>query len=138
MNGTDKDLAAHFTIIRKRGRCLYGLPIDEAFGEVPKEDYFDSIWEDISGSRREIKKYPMYLILNLARVLAYAREELVLSKKEGGEWAIKNLPEEYHALIGSALDEYTKGASVVYDKKGSVQYAKFMLKQISLSRPKRK
>ena len=31
MNGTDKDLAAHFTIINKRGKCLYGAPIEEAF-----------------------------------------------------------------------------------------------------------
>ena len=28
MKGTDKDLAAHFTVIRTRGRCLYGAPID--------------------------------------------------------------------------------------------------------------
>ena len=44
MNGTDKDLAAHFTIINKRGKCLYGAPIKEVFGEVSSEDYMDSIW----------------------------------------------------------------------------------------------
>ena len=26
MKGTDKDLAAHFTIINKRGKCLFGSP----------------------------------------------------------------------------------------------------------------
>ena len=36
MIGADKDLAAHFTVIRARGRCLCGLPIDEVFGEVPE------------------------------------------------------------------------------------------------------
>ena len=36
MNGTDKDLAAHFTVIRGRGLCLYGLPVDEVFGVVPE------------------------------------------------------------------------------------------------------
>ncbi len=36
MNGTDKDLAAHFMIIGKRGKCLCGMPIEEVFAEVPK------------------------------------------------------------------------------------------------------
>ena len=33
----------------------------------------------------EITQYPMYLTLNLARVLAFREEGRVLSKKEGGE-----------------------------------------------------
>jgi streptomycin 3"-adenylyltransferase len=37
----------------------------------------------------------MYLILNLARVLAFMKDGLVLSKREGGEWGLKNLPEKY-------------------------------------------
>ena len=38
MNGTDSDLAAHFTIIRKRGKCLYGLPIEQACGIYVEEN----------------------------------------------------------------------------------------------------
>ena len=81
MRETDKDLAAHFTIIRARGRCLYGAPIEEVFGEVPKKDYLDSIYFDIAGAREEITEYPMYLVLNLARVLAFCRDGAVFSKK---------------------------------------------------------
>ena len=47
MKGTDKDLAAHFTVINKRGRCLFGEPINEVFAEVPDSDYMDSLWYDI-------------------------------------------------------------------------------------------
>ena len=130
MNGTDKDLAAHFTIIRKRGRCLYGLPIEEVFGIVPKRDYFDSIWFDVEEARDDIKENPPYVILNLPRVLAYCREEKVLSKKEGGEWALCNLPAEFHPLIQNALNEYTKNEDVEYDEKLSDKYAEYMLKQI--------
>lgn len=136
MNGTDKDLAAHFTIIRARGKCLYGLPIEEVFGEVPKRDYIDSLWFDVSGAKKEITKYPTYLILNLARVLAFCEEELVLSKKEGAEWAIGRLPAEFRPLIESALNEYTKNEPAVYDKKCSKKYAAYMLKQISAARKK--
>ncbi|MBR5996331.1 MAG: DUF4111 domain-containing protein [Eubacteriaceae bacterium] len=42
--------------------------------------------------------------------LAYKKEGLVLSKKEGGEWAIDHLPEEYHPLIRAAMREYSKSA----------------------------
>ncbi len=131
MKGTDADLAAHFTIIRKRGKCLYGLPIEQVFGEVPKADYFDSIWEDIADAKDDIKDNPMYIILNLTRVLAYKKEEIVLSKKEGGQWGLDNLPEEYHKLINTALREYEEGTEAVYDMKCAESYAEYMLREIS-------
>lgn len=130
MNGTDKDLAAHFTIINKRGKCLYGLPIKEVYGDVSPSNYMDSIWYDVEHAKKEIKYYPMYLTLNLARVLAYREEGLVLSKKEGAEWAINNLPEEYHPLILNAMRDYLESAEVVYDKVLAKHYAKYMIKRI--------
>lgn len=130
MKGTDEDLAAHFTIIRKRGRCLYGQPIKEVFAEVSKQDYMDSIWNDIAEAMEEIQEKTMYLTLNLARVLAYKEEELVLSKKEGGEWALKTLPVEYHALIQDAIREYVEGTEVAYDEELAKRYAGYMLNQI--------
>ena len=131
MNGTDKDLAAHFTVIRSRGRCLYGFTVSEMFGEVPEQDYLDSIWHDISGAKEGIEEQPMYLILNLARVLAHLKEKEVLSKKEGGEWGLRNLPERYHPLIRSALCEYEDGEDILYDRVLAADYADYMLRQIS-------
>ena len=130
MNGTDKDLAAHFTIINKRGRCLCGTPIKEVFAEVPSGDYMDSIRFDVEEAEEEITQYPMYLTLNLARVLAYKEEGLVLSKKEGGEWAINNLPAEYRPLIMNALREYSENADVVYDQALAGHYAEYMIDRI--------
>lgn len=106
MNGSDKDLAAHFTVIRARGKCLWGAPVSDVFAEVPATDYMDSLWEDICDAPQEIENNTMYLVLNLARVMAYKKEGLILSKKEGGEWALKNLPEEFVPVIGTALEEY--------------------------------
>ncbi len=123
MKGTDKDLAAHFTIIGKRGKCLWGMPIEEVFDPVPAADYMDSIREDIADAEEEIMDNPMYLILNLARVLAYLKEELVLSKKEGGEWALRNIPEKYHPLIRTALQEYAEGTEGRYDADLAGDYA---------------
>ena len=131
MNGTDQDLAAHFMVIRWRGRCLYGLPIEEIFAEVPKRDYVDSIYCDIAEAPEEISENTMYVVLNLARVLAYLTEGRVLSKKEGGEWALKNLPEEFHSLVQGALQEYAKGDDIIYDADGAKRYAEYMLAQIN-------
>ena len=130
MNGTDRDLAAHFTVIRSRGRCLYGLPVREVFGEVPETDYLDSIWDDVAGAEEEITDNPMYMILNLTRVLAYVKEKKVLSKQEGGEWGLGSLPEEYHPLICSALREYREGTDGQYDPETAKRYAAYMLEEI--------
>ena len=73
----------------------------------------------------------MYLILNLARVLAYLKEKEVLSKKEGGEWGLRNLPERCHPLIRSALREYEDGEDFLYDRGLATDYADYMLRQIS-------
>ena len=130
MLGTDKDLAAHFTIINKRGTCLYGAPVKEVFAEVPSSDYMDSIWYDIEEAEEEITENAMYLTLNLARVLAYREEGLVLSKKEGGEWAIEHLPSKYHRLIQDAMREYCENAEIIYDEILAKQYAKYMITRI--------
>ena len=134
MNGTDKDLAAHFTVINKRGRCICGLPIKDVFAEVPACDYMDALWYDIEGAPKEISEHTMYLTLNLARVLAYKEEGLILSKKEGGEWAIKNLPAEFHPLIADAICEYSESADIVYDKALAGRYAEYAIERIKQQR----
>ena len=133
MNGTDKDLAAHFTIIGKRGICLYGAPIKDVFGEVADSCYRDALWYDIERAEEEITAHPMYLILNLARVLAYQEDGAVLSKKEGGEWALTHLPAEYHPLIADALREYSESADAAYDPALAKGYAGYAIARIRKS-----
>ena len=105
MNGTDKDLAAHITILYHRGQCLWGEAIPHVFEPVGEKEYFDSIWYDIGNAREDILENPVYVILNLCRVLAFKEEKLILSKKEGGVWGLAHVPETYHSLIQQALDE---------------------------------
>lgn len=129
MKGTDRDLAAHITVIRARGVCLCGAPIEEVFGKVPAEDYMDSLWYDIADAEDDIAEDTMYLTLNLARVLAFQKDGSVLSKKEGGEWGLKNLPEKYHMLLLDALSEY-RGETPGYDISAAKEYAGAMLRLI--------
>lgn len=106
MKGTDPDLAAHFMIIRHFGIVLYGRPVEQVFDEVPREYYLKSICSDIASSGEDILENPVYVILNLCRVLGYAKEGLVLSKKAGGEWGLTNLPTVYAPLVQEALACY--------------------------------
>jgi len=131
LQGTDKDLAAHFTITYHRGQVLYGKEIPEVFAPVPMADYLDSIWYDIENAVEEIAENPMYLTLNLCRVLAYKKEGLIVSKQEGGEWGLKKVCKpEFQALIEAALQEYQKGETMAFDEAVVRDFADYMLREI--------
>lgn len=130
MHGTDKDLAAHFMILYHRGKCLYGKGIPDIFEPVKEEIYLDSIWNDVADAENEIMANPTYIILNLCRALAYATDRLILSKKEGGIWGIANLPQKYHGLILSALDDYGSEITLHLDMDCAYEYAAYMKSRI--------
>lgn len=130
MNGTDKDLAAHITILYHRGLCLCGEEIHDVFEAVDEEAYFDSIRYDIENAKEDILESPVYVTLNLCRVLAFKKEKQILSKQEGGTWGLTHVPENYRTLIRQALDEYASIASIELDEKVAVEYATYMVEQI--------
>ena len=132
MKGTDPDLAAHFTIILHRGKNLYGKEIPSVFAPVPREDYIDSIRSDIQDAKSDILENTMYITLNLCRVLAYKKENLILSKQEGGQWALDRLTRpEFQQLISDALTEYQTGEPMTFDSSAAVEFAEDMLKKIT-------
>ena len=130
MKGDDKDLAAHFTIIRQYGVTLYGEKIDNVFAEVPRKDYIDSIWEDVREAREEILEQPVYITLNLCRVLAFCRDGLCLSKQDGARWAIEHLSAEYTPIILDALTCYQTDQEMVIEEESGRVFADEMLAAI--------
>ena len=130
MNGTDPDLAAHVTVLNHRGKTLFGREIKEVFSEVRREDYWDSIVGDVENAVEDIAAQPLYVILNLCRVLAYKREGLILSKREGGEWGLAHLPIQYRGLVQAAMAEYRTGVSSGLERMPAGEYAEYMLAQI--------
>lgn len=131
LQGTDKDLGAHFTIINHYGVTLYGEKISEVFAPVPMADYIDSIWLDVEGARKDILENPMYIVLNLCRVLAYLQEELVLSKKSGGAWGAEKLPEAYRETVQTALGCYGSDTEMEIDQVEALAFADYMIGAIS-------
>ena len=134
MQGTDKDLAAHFTILKKYGMVLYGEGVEAVFGEVPPQAYKDSICEDVADAVRSISADPVYMTLNLCRVLAYLREGLILSKRGGGEWGIEALPDRFHGLVRRALFCYEAGEEMKAGAEEGACFAAYMTEEIRFCR----
>ena len=130
MKGTDPDLSAHFMIIRHYGIVLYGRPVEEVFDEVPREFYLKSICSDIESSGEEILENPLYVILNLCRVLGYAEECLILSKKTGGEWGLANVPAAFAPLLREALECYASDREMKPDAEEAESFNKYMRQRI--------
>ena len=128
MHGVDPDLAAHFTVTRAVGSALYGPPVREVFGEVPRAAYADSILSDVENAETDIADNPVYITLNLCRVLAYLQEGLVLSKRQGGRWGLTHLTAEVHPLLSAALAAYGGAAFPAAD--GLQAFASDMLRRI--------
>ena len=127
----DQDLSAHMTIVYHRGICLYGKEIGEAFVEVPREYYIDSLLHDLTGVQAGISKEPVYYILNLCRVLYYLQENCIASKKEGGDWGLEQLPEKYKEIIRNAVGIYSSQLeNATWDHKILFDFAEYMLRKI--------
>lgn len=129
LTGSDPDLAAHFAVTRAVGIAWYGLPIDEVFAPVPRQALLSSVMLDVEDSRDNLMSNPPYFILNLCRTIACKEENLTLSKAGGGEWALQNLPAEYHPVIQSALNAYVKGEKMSRD--GAEDFRDYALNRLN-------
>lgn len=130
MKGEDKDLAAHFTIIRNYGIVLWGEKIENVFAPVPKENYVDSIFLDIKNAKDDILEQPIYIILNLCRVYAYVKDGLCLSKKDGGKWGMKHLPFEERAVAAEAAACYVSNRKMDIREQQAIAFADKVLQLI--------
>ncbi|HEY8416098.1 MAG TPA: aminoglycoside adenylyltransferase domain-containing protein [Thermaerobacter sp.] len=102
----DPDLAAHVTVVRERGIVLDGEPIDKVFPPVPPADYRDAILSDVTGALESVTRDPVYVVLNLCRVLRYFVDGSVTGKAEAGEWAVGTLPGPQRQVVVRVLEVY--------------------------------
>ncbi|HPF16115.1 MAG TPA: DUF4111 domain-containing protein [Thermotogota bacterium] len=108
-NGKDPDLAAHITVLKNRGKVIYGKAIEEVFSNVPSEDYLKALIYDIDDAKELMSENPVYFTLNICRTLCYMKEGKILSKVEGGRWGLNNLPNKFHRIIQQSLKVYECG-----------------------------
>jgi predicted nucleotidyltransferase len=133
----DEDLASQIVVAYERGLTLYGKPLSALYEPIDSKYYIASILHDVEGAAEEIisnpPEYltPMYLTLNLCRVLYYIKEGIISSKREGGEWGLKNLPHKYQLLIEQCLNEYNgETGNSEYISQDFFEFNEFMIKEI--------
>jgi streptomycin 3"-adenylyltransferase len=66
----DPDLPAHLMCVKKRGVCLYGMAVDDAFGEVSWDCFLNSVMNDFNwiAEDENICESPYYGVLILISV----------------------------------------------------------------------
>jgi len=133
----DKDLAAQLMVAYHRGVTLYGTPLHELYEPIDRELYLASILYDVEEAAHDIINNPpayltpMYVTLNMCRVLYFIREGAIASKREGGEWGVQVLPLSYQALVQQCLDEYNgNNEQSEVELSELVEFIRYMLGEI--------
>lgn len=120
----DPDLASHFNVINvPNDKMDFGKPSKEVFSKVPKEYIIDSNYSDTLDCVEEIVNNPVYCILNLCRFYALIRDDLTLSKYDGGKWALENMDSNYNDVIKNAMEDYLSDTNNSYDNTRLKEFA---------------
>lgn len=104
---TNKDLAAHVTVLRTAGVVLRGPPIEEMFPKVPWADYADALTHDLDWCRTRFAEEPRYGVLSIARIWATLATGTVHSKATGADWALPRLAADLRPVLDHGRDLYT-------------------------------
>lgn len=116
MHGEDPDLTCHIASLHAYGIALYGASVPRVFDRPKREDVLSSIRQDVQDAAEHLHEKPVYYVLNLCRAVAFERENLFLSKKEGGEWALRHMDSCHQRVIQAALNAYQTGLGMSYDE----------------------
>ena len=128
----DPDLASHFNVINVPNESMdFGKPSKQVFKKVPKEFIIDSNYGDTLECVDEIINNPVYCILNLCRFYALIKEDLTLSKYDGGKWALENMNSSYNGVIRKAMDDYLNDTKNTYDNKELRAFAQEAIQYIN-------
>ena len=128
----DPDLASHFSVINVLKEDMdFGKSSKDVFEKVPKQIVIDSNYGDTLECVDEITNNPIYCTLNLCRFYALVKEDKILSKYDGGKWALDNMKSEYNDVIKYAMEDYISDTNYVYDNDRLKAFAKEAIAKIN-------
>ena len=76
----------HDLVTRDSGLAIAGQPVDAAIGAVGRAEVLTHLRDELTWALEQADQ--RYAVLNACRALAYSRDGSVLSKIEGGTWAL--------------------------------------------------
>jgi streptomycin 3"-adenylyltransferase len=103
---TDRDLAAHISVVRRMGIALHGPQPTDVFPPMPPSDYADALLSDLRWTLRE---HPddLYGALSPVRVWAgIADPETIQTKESAARWALERTPAQHRPALEHALAMY--------------------------------
>lgn len=130
---SDGDIIVDLKLVKQKGICLYGIPINELFPDISDEIYFNSITSKVDDFyvESENDEQSSYLILTLCRILSFKKKGEIFSKRKAAEWALNELPSSFHPVILSALyKKYGFGNEVLYTSADALSFKSYVLKSI--------
>ena len=116
MHGEDPDLTSHIANLYAYGVTIYGPSVQRVFGQPNRRGILCSIRQDLEDAPEHLNERPVYYVLNLCRAVAFYRANLILSKKAGGEWALKHMESSHQRVIQAAMNAYETGLGMSYDE----------------------
>jgi len=105
-SGTTVDLLIYFSICRNRGKTLYGPEPASVFGPIPPQWILNPLLEQLAWHKTKIldsfdDPRGDQAVLNACRAWRFAKEHILSSKSEGGEWVLAKEPD--NQLVKEAL-----------------------------------
>lgn len=101
-HGGDPDLVLHFAVCRAAGRLLGpGRPADQVLAPVPAGLVRAQLAAELSWAAEQSPGE--YAVLNACRAWRFAADGVLVSKVDGGEWALSRVARPDQELVVTAL-----------------------------------
>ncbi len=120
------DWAINWYLLRKQGRALFGLPVEEVFPEISQAEFVEDLrakaleWGNWVEKTRERVHYQSYAVITLSRALYAVRMGQQPSKRQAGDW-VKNEYPQFAELIDWAFELRSMPAEKLPDPAESYQ-----------------
>ena len=128
--GGDPDLVLHFAVSRTAGRLLGpGLPAAEVFGPVAD----DLVVAQLAAELRWAAEHAPgeYAVLNACRAWRFAADGALVSKIDGGGWALGRVQDPGRELVQIALDQQRSIPAAGLDRDAVRQFVRQALSHLT-------
>jgi hypothetical protein len=129
-HGGDPDLVLHFAVCRRAGRLIGpGLPAAQVFGPVAGDLVLAQLATELRwGAGRAPDEY---VVLNACRAWRFAVDGALVSKIDGGQWALGRTRDPERELIKIALDKQQSIPAAELDRSAVKQFVQRALSHLT-------
>jgi hypothetical protein len=128
--GGDPDLVLHFAVCRRAGRLIGpGLPAAEVFGPVADDLVLAQLATELRWGAGHAPGE--YAVLNACRAWRFAVDGALVSKVDGGQWALGRLHGPDRELVKMALDKQRSIPAAELDRSAVKQFVRQALSRLT-------